>query len=208
MELIVKSDKPETDSIVYILYSMVDCEFIAERNSFLIIREHNGILVNRPLAFSAINQIKPGLADTILDICRNSEPEDMVKEIKATVAHLCGCFVDVKRAGIERAVYPYLTQIKGLQTKYSSNAVEVNGLFYEVDAINTWGIPKMIVADGPILDIPMNVMENIWSGSSKAIPIMESLAYTTEQMVQELTELARGHTLELNAAGLPSNISM
>lgn len=188
MKIFSPADKASNDSIEYKFLNLNWCAFHEVDDTFLITYKRQDDLVDDEFSFEELADIHPYFIETAAYLCKayQRKSAELVDAMIATSALLFDSYIDLEAAEIPSAGYQFLTQIKSVRSRPAAGLFDVECIYFKKDTSLRNGMDAAVVDAFDTKFFHSYQIDKIWPGSSKQIPLMESLGYSDSEVLDSL----------------------
>lgn len=207
MKIYTRSDNQAHDSLEYKLLHIITIEDRANEREVHIDYSRFPDVYSSVHSYDDFDALPPGTLSAILTEYSKHPPSlDQCLYPSALFAAMSGGYVDTRELGHPSASYPLLTNIQYIKQSANANIFDIYGYYFKIVKVDDDGIPVVKVAHdvSPVIKVESHYLEQKWPGILNALPIMESLGYTDEDILREID---KGFDKPLQPVSLASDIS-
>lgn len=187
MKTYPQADVPKNDTTQYILANLKYCLLHTQGKYLLVSYLRGQVEIDDTVDYFQLDQAKRGLANALSNLHKTVKEANHFSRIaKATCAYALDAFIDLRNAGLNDNPFPFLSNIRSVQSTDKPGLFKIKCLQFLVNAEDPNTCPVADVVDEDDLLMPTEVMEKLWPDSTRYIPIMESLGYPDHEMVSTL----------------------
>lgn len=200
MNTISPADKPQNDSILFKLLNMTAC-FVVQSDAICYVGYLRGdTIYETKVAFEELDAALPGLKGAVLRL----ESMDLggfskSMKLRTSCAFQIGAYRDTRRAGFVGDYY-LLSHVTHVYSAHEPGMFIIQGTWFRFPDADNHDFPLADLSNKHQQPVTGEVLESLWPGSTKAIPVMEGLGYASEEIVENL--LAGVHSSQPHASSL------
>lgn len=191
MKIFEQAANPAHDSIEFKLLNVLGCLCLKDGGKLLMSYTRDGgtSITETEVSYKDLECVAPGLTEVIEAICDEYRVVmERNNHIHATCAYLFGAYIDLHKYGFTEARSPFISHVVSIYRPAAPGYFRLQGLCFSEGDINTAGINRVSVSVFGEHTMREQYVEAIWPGSIKAIPLMEDLGYTQQEMIRTLVE--------------------
>lgn len=189
MKIFKPSDTYLNDSTEYKLVNMLGGVLMRDQKMLYLTYMHGNQMAEGEVTYQNIDKVHRGLSKTIVSIFnQSSDISEATRQVKATCSHLLGSYINLTTVDGSKRTFPFITNIYRVRQSEEPTVFFIDGLFYRKVHKNEHGIRMIVLDTAHSLAVTSEVIEKLWPGSSKAIPVMNALDYADYDIVKTLLE--------------------
>lgn len=179
-----QADSPEHDSVEFMLLNLVDLYINHKTQMIRVVYWRVDHPMKGELTDERLNQTAPGLYATIFALATNNRlnRHEIIHIVTAMAAYMFDSYYSLKDAGLSSA-YSFITGPTHISSGSKPASFVIDCVRFNVHKFDNLNIPSVEISPTSQLVVNTNVMEYFWPGSTRNIPIMESLGYSHDAIV-------------------------
>lgn len=192
MKIFSPASTPEEDSIEYKLLSLCWGDFSIRENRFDIYYARGDTEIGDHLTYTQLATIHPDFVTFAKQLHTRyfRDEAKFAKTLASSVAFLLKSYHTVSEVDLACADYPFITQVTRIKSHDIPNVFVVECLGFKLEQDLGNGLATTHTNPVDTVFMPSSAIDKVWPGSSKTIPMLETLGYSCVDIVKVLYESA------------------
>lgn len=188
MKHYTQAHSPSNDSIEFMLLNLVDFYVNETSRKSRLCYWRGADYTEREVPAELFNQTCLGLFEQLvmLEHAPHLKPFENIYVIQATAAYLFDAYYRLDEAGLYQTNYPHMTGIRSVSASMEPGCFALDCVSFKAQKNDALRFPAIAVNPIRQLVVPANVLESLWEGSTRHLPILESLGYSANDIVETL----------------------
>lgn len=188
MNIFSAANIPQEDSIEYKLLNLRWGDFSAREDRFDIYYARGSTEVSDHLTYEQLATIHPDFVALAkqLQTQYSRDETKFAKTLAASVAFLLKSYHEVSEVDLACADYPFITQVTRVESHRFTDVFIVECLSFKLNTELGNGLVTTHTNPLDTVYMPSAAIDKVWPGSSKTIPMLESLGYSSVDVVKAL----------------------